>query len=347
MTLKKMIHGLVWMLTLGCTSMAYAQVDVHVMETEELRVELTADIGGRVLAVHLKEHENFLKVGEAVKTQPTPDVNENTGFIPYLGHESWIGPQSAWWTEQKLNEARRRQKATWPPDPFLVVAPNNLVEKTATHMVMQTPDSPISGVALRKTFAVDKAAKNRVNLKLEGTNISDEAVSWDLWFNTRVHADTQVYVPVVTESDVRVTNFIDAQADGLDYSINDGILSLNITPPTGKKTWRHGKLFIQPAEGWLAGFRNGQVLIIRFPLQPLKHIHPEQGQVELYHDYRPHAVNQGMLEMEVHGIFRTLAPGETMSATEQWTLLAYDGPDTHEARIAFLRDNLPQIERIE
>jgi hypothetical protein len=346
-TFKKIIHGWVWMLTVGCAAGAYAQVDVHVLETEELRVELTADIGGRVLAVYLEGHENFLKVGEAVNTHPNPEVSEKTGFIPYFGHESWVGPQSAWWTGQDVNEVRQQQKATWPPDPYLVVAPNTVVEKSAMQMVMQTPESPISGVELRKTFALDETAKNRVNLKLEGTNIRTEAVSWDLWFNTRVHADTQVYVPVLTEGDVRVTNFIDAQADGLDYSINDGILSLNLTPPAETKTWRHGKLFIQPSEGWLAGFRNGQVFIIRFPVQPLKHIHPEQGQVELYHDYRPHALSQGMLEMEVHGIYRTLAPGETMSATEQWTLLAYDGPDTHEARIAFLRDNLPQIERIE
>ena len=40
--------------------------------------------------------------------------------------------------------------------------------------------------------------------------------------------------------------------------------------------------------------------------------------------------------MEVHAPYRTLAPGEEMQASESWTALPYDGPDTRESHAAFL-----------
>lgn len=98
----------------------------------------------------------------------------------------------------------------------------------------------------------------------------------------------------------------------------------------------------QPA-GWMAGFRNGQLFIISFPLLPQELIHPEQGQVELYHDYRPAALSDGVLEMELHTAYRELQPGEVMTGQETWTLVAYQGADTHEARLAFLQHQLKEL----
>lgn len=325
-----------------CATAAQAQINTHVLENSLLRVELTADIGGRVLAVHLRDHDNLLKVGAAIKQQPNPVVSVEADNIDYLGHETWVGPQNAWWTQQDLNPKRKAAKAWWPPDPYLVVANNQVVEKSSRHMVMQTPASPVSGVELRKTFALDER-ENIVNLKIEGKNIREEAVSWDLWFNTRVHQDTQVYVPVASDADVRVQDFVTDGYASPTYTLKEGVLVLELRAPPEGKTSRHGKLFIQPSEGWLAGFRAGQLLLIRFPLQPLKNIHPEQGQVELYHHYRPKNSEAGVLEMEVHSAYRTLAPGESMTATEQWILLPYTGPDTHEARVIFLREQLDRL----
>jgi hypothetical protein len=331
-------------LLLGFTTHSMAAVDIHVLENEALRVELTPDIGGRVLALQLIGHENFFRVGEAVQKNPQPEIRTDAHNILYYGHESWVGPQSAWWTEQNINEKRRAAKTTWPPDPYLSIAPNEVVEKNAQKLIMTTPHSPVSGVELKKTFALtDK--KNQVNVIVEAKNIRAESVSWDLWFNTRVHPDTQVYVPVTTEEDVRISDFTPEIAAPLDFAVQDGIFILDLNAPEGKKS-RHGKAFIQPSEGWMAGFRGNQVFIVRFALQPLKYIHPEQGQVELYHDYHPNAPAKGVMEMEVHGIYRTLAAGETMSANEQWTLLPYSGPATHEARIDFLRNNLPELDRV-
>ena len=64
-------------------------------------------------------------------------------------------------------------------------------------------------------------------------------------------------------------------------------------------------------------------------------IHPQQGQVELYLDHGAD-IAAGLLEMEVHAPYRTLAPGEAMQARERWTVLPYDGADTPQAHLAFL-----------
>lgn len=333
-------------ITLGLAGTAYAQVNVHILENDTLRMELTPDIGGRVLSFHLKDHENFLLVSDEVKRQPKPEVNAEANNIAYFGHETWVGPQSAWWTTQSVNEARRAAKAVWPPDPYLILAANEVVEASPTHMIMQTPESPVSGVQLRKSFQLDEE-NNKVKLQVEGKNIRTENVSWDIWFNTRVPQDTQVYVPVGFSSDVRVDNIAAADAAPLEYALEDGVLILGLEPPPEGKKSRLGKIFIQPSEGWMAGFRAGQAFIIRFPLQPLKNIHPEQGHVEIYHKYHPDSPAEGVLEMEVHSMYRTLTAGETMTATEEWILLPYTGPDTHNARVAFLRQYFEDVNRIQ
>ncbi len=73
------------------------------------------------------------------------------------------------------------------------------------------------------------------------------------------------------------------------------------------------KAFIQPSAGWLAAFSEDQVFVIEFPLHPRAIIHPDQGQVELYIDRDPTAPEAGLLELEVHVPYHTLAPGERMS----------------------------------
>ncbi|PZQ21579.1 MAG: hypothetical protein DI562_20555 [Stenotrophomonas acidaminiphila] len=70
--------------------------------------------------------------------------------------------------------------------------------------------------------------------------------------------------------------------------------------------------------------------------------HPLRSSPACGHPSLDHAgdVQAGLLEMEVHAPFRTLAAGEAMQAQERWTLLAYDGPETQEAQVAFLCERL-------
>lgn len=315
---------------------AHAEVERIILDNGTVAVEITPDIGGRLLSAHLSGQPNFLKTGDAVITDPDPLVTPESNNIGYLGHEVWVGPQSQWWTHQLLNDERRARKAVWPPDPFLILAKNKVAEKKSQQVILRSPASPISGVAIQKTYSLVEGKPNQIQLDVAATNIRDTNVSWDIWFNTRVPYSAHVYVPVANESDARIEHFSDATYDGLTHNFSDGIFALE-NSNSAQKQGRKGKIFIQPSEGWMAAFRDKQLLIIQFNLQPKSVIHPEQGQIELYQEFLHAEAEEGLLELEVHAPYKTLSPGTSMSAAETWTLLPYDGPATRAAHITFLK----------
>lgn len=317
--------------------LAQAEVTRIQLGNGTIAIEITPDIGGRVLSAGLVDQPNFLRIGSAVESDPNPAVTPESNNIGYLGHETWVGPQSQWWTHQLVNPQRSAAKAVWPPDPFLILAQNTLQQKNAQQIMLQSPNSPVSGVAMQKTFALVDGQPNQIRLDVNTQNIRDSNVAWDIWFNTRVSHTTNVYVPVASMKDVRVEHFTDATYGPLKHNFSEGIFALeNHSPKTHQG--RKGKVFIQPVQGWMAAFRDQQLLIIQFPLQPKSAIHPEQGQIELYQEFLSASPEEGLLELEVHAPYKTLKPRESMSATEIWTLLPYDGEQTPVAQRAFLRE---------
>lgn len=303
------------------------------LQTPEAVLEVTPALGGRVLHFSAPGLPNLLKVGTEVDTQPFPEVSAHANDIAHFGHDVWLGPQSGWWTDQSVNIARRDARAPWPPDPFLSFAVTRVVEREPDRLALEGIDSPVTGVRLRKTFGFEPEDPATLVLHVVARNIRDRPVERDLWFNTRSSTAMRVYVPVADEDDVRLESH-----EGLAppaWRIERGLLSLLSPPlPEGMDT-RRGKLFMQPSAGWLAGFADGQAFIIRFQHHPVDRIHPEQGQVELYVEHGADPAT-GLLELEVHAPFHTLAPGETMAASERWSVLRYVGDDDPVAHASFL-----------
>jgi hypothetical protein len=305
----------------------------HQLDNGTLQARVTEAIGGRLLSFSLAGRPNFLRLEEAAG-DPDAAVDATTDNVGWLGHEVWAGPQKDWWTDQDVNPARAAARAVWPPDPYLSLARYTLVRATGAELVLDSPASPVSGLQLRKRYALVEGKPNSLRLEVSATNRRDREVARDIWFNTRAHADTRVYVPVAALTDIKINK--DAGGPGgtaLPHTLADGVFSLDF--PAGGA--RKGKVLLQPAAGWMAGFRGGQAFIVQFALQARGAIHPDQGQVELYHDVQPGKPDQGLLEMEVHAPCLRLAPGQRMEASELWTLLPYDGPDTRAAHLAFLR----------
>ena len=325
------------------SSAVLAQVQKFTLSNGTVQAEITPDIGGRVLSFSLKNNPNFLSLGDLSSLNTRPDVSPTSGHIPFMGHENWVGPQSEWWTHQKLNQERADKKAVWPPDPFLSLAKYQVLEQSEDRVLLKSPESSITGVQLVKAYAFIPDKKNSMKLQVRATNIRKEDVSWDIWFNTRVPSDAQVYVPVANANDVRQQMMNNATIDPLTYSLTDGYFSLDMVAPTAGKSQRKGKLMIQPSQGWIACFYGKQVFIIQFPYQPQSAIHPEQGQVELYNDFTPNNVQAGMLELEVHAPYKKLAPKEYMIAEETWTVLEYKGASTRNAHLAFLRSQASEL----
>jgi hypothetical protein len=289
-----------------------------------------------------------LRVGEPVLSNPNPVVNADAENVGYLGHEIWVGPQSEWWIHQNINQKRAAEKAVWPPDPYLILAKNKVLEHSRAQITLLSATSPISGVELVKSYSLLKNKKNSLQLSVNAKNSRAENIAWDIWFNTRVYPDTQVYVPVADAKDIQVKNLEDETYGNIEYSLNKGIFTLETQPPQStdsvkQKLARKGKIMIQPSQGWMAGFRGDQVFIIQFEHQEKSKIHPEQGQIELYTEYFFNDLNNGLLEMEVHAPYKTLGARETMSAKEIWTILEYKGDKSAEAQVEFLRSNAKKI----
>ena len=311
---------------------AAGQLRAHRLDNGTVTVLASEAAGGRLLSFALAGRPNFLLVDEGAGTPDAVSVSPFSNNVPYLGHEVWVGPQKDWWTDQALNPERARSKAQWPPDPWLSLAPYALVQRTPSEVVVDSPPSLVTGIQLRKRYALVTGRPNSLQLDVRATNRRNKPVARDIWFNTRVRPDTRVYVPVASESEVRGTAPEGSEAPV--FTLADGVLALEL--PAGGA--RKGKLFIQPSGGWMAGFHGSQAFVIQFRHQPRAAIHPDHGQVELYHEVEAFDAGKGVLEMEVHAPFVKLAPGKSMRASERWTLLPYAGPATREAHLAFLRE---------
>lgn len=313
------------------------------LESPKLQMEISPRLGGRVLHFSLPGAPNLLRTGEAVASQPDPKVSAAGENIPYLGHEVWVGPQSGWWTDQAVNPARRKAAAQWPPDPWLAHAPAKVIAHEDARLVLEGAASPVSGVRLQQSFSIAPDRPDTAELAVEMRNVRKQPVSRDIWFNTRVAPETRVFVPVAADGGgVRVRSDTGDGFDGLVSSAADGLFSLELLPPSDGRQGRRGKVFIQPRAGWIAGFNAGQAFLIHFELEPLARIHPDQGQVELYLDWRPGMADTGVLELEVHAPYATLAPGESTTAHEWWVVRRYDGPDRRDAQVAFLQRMLAE-----
>ena len=320
---------------LAVAASASAQLPSHRVDNGVVQARVSEMAGGRLLSFALAGQPNFLLVDEgAGDPEAAPDAH--SGHVRYQGHEVWIGPQREWWVHQDLNPARAAAKASWPPDPWLGLARYTLVKRQPGAITLDSPASPVSGIQLRKRYALVADRPNSLRLDAEATNRSAKVAGRDIWFNTRAPGRTWAYVPVAAQDDIRIE-----PAGALQTTLCAGLLSLDLPAPG--QAPRKGKLFAQPSSGWLAAFREGQVLVIGFTHQPRAAIHPAQGQVELYQDVDPGASGQGMLELEVHAPYVELAPGQTMKASELWTILPYDGPASRAAHVDFLRRHAAQL----
>ena len=308
---------------------AFAQLPAHRLDNGVVQARVSEDAGGRLLSFSLAGRANFLLVDEAAgNPDAVPDAA--SGNVPWMGHEVWVGPQNEWWMHQDVNPGRAEAKAVWPPDPYLSLSKYRLVHRDASRMELESPASPVSGVQLRKRYALVAGRPNSLQLEADATNRSGQLAARDIWFNTRVPPHTWAYVPVAGRGDIRIE-----PTAALEVTLEDGLLSLDL--PAAGDSPRKGKLFIQPSQGWLAAFRDNQMFLIQFAHQARTAIHPAQGQVELYQDIDPGAPGKGLLELEVHAPYVELTPGARMSASERWTILPYDGPHTRAAHSAYLR----------
>ncbi|MBN2713116.1 MAG: DUF4380 domain-containing protein [Planctomycetes bacterium] len=328
--------------------MANTNMESHlvILQNESVTVGALPQVGGRVALLRRTDGENILKaVPEKWDTAafpppcPSPSTITPDDFVPYYGHTIWVGPQAAWWQRQSLNTKLRNKHSQWPPDPCLTFSPYEVTEQTASRIVMQGPASEITGLQISKT--VELLDDGRVRHRAEAVNRRDEPVAWDLWSNTRMDGTCRAYVPVTPDDYCRY-NFADtdiANRRDMPFRIVDGFYTLDPDASLFKDgvTTLGAKAFLPCAAGWMAGFTETDLFIKKSTPVPFKDIHPKQAFAEIYQRLDTNPADT-ILELEMHGKYCHLKPGESMSFEETWELAPYSGANTAEAHVKFLRE---------
>ncbi|MBA7654893.1 hypothetical protein ES703_62786 [subsurface metagenome] len=313
--------------------------DLILLSNDRVEVGILPEAGGRVVLLRIHGLKNVLKSDERLWHDPEkhkPEVSAFSDFKPFYGHIVWVGPQSEWWQHQDMNEIRRKTKAVWPPDPYLIYGKFEVIQRNERYIKMHGPASPVSGVRLLKEVSIDNSG--RVTLTATAENIREENVSWDLWMNTRFDGYARGYIPVEENGNLELVLGENETREITPYSFENGYFTYRSSVPAKPRGEQVQEAHLYPSEGFVAVFSERQVILIRFEKLDRSLIHPQHGLVESY-SYVNENGDDRLLEMEIHGAYRTLAPGDTMSLTETWELLPYDGNDDLQEHIKYLQNN--------
>ncbi len=306
------------------------------IESEFLKAGILKDVGGRVVWLSLQDKENILKSDPSLWNEPQcqrPEISPESEFKAYNGHIIWPGPQKDWWVQQNLNKERRREAAVWPPDPYLIYGDYTINMHKQNVIVMTSPESKISGLEIRKEVSI--TGKNTVRFEATGVNIRETPIKWDLWFNTRLDGRARFYVLVNANSLSKINANITAIQDTMRYEIINEYFTFIPQEPGNRKQQRTAKAFIYPDAPFIAAFDKGQLLVIRFEKHNHEEIHPDQALVEIYNHITTDP-GENLLELEYHSPYKTIQPGDSIKAYEEWELYEYTGENTMQAHIEFL-----------
>jgi len=221
------------------------------------------------------------------------------------GATLWPSPQSEW---------------GWPPSPVLDIEPYeaNLVGDIL--LLASKPDT-VSGYLFKKKFSIT-SEDGAINIVYSITNISDSPKQVAAWDVLRTTGNISFF-PV----DEMLPS---SNLNGV--TIENGILWYDFHPDLVSKSQ---KLFSTAKQGWLAHVYNGMLFIKTFPDIPASSLPPKQGEVEIY------AHDQGLyIELENHGAYTTLKPGETLEYPQKWYLMAINDMNNHETLLQMVHEKL-------
>ena len=297
-----------------------------------LTLGLVPGLGGRIVELRVEGGDNLLDSDPRSWQEPFPPADLRTPFEPWNGHTYWVGPQSEWWTQQDMDPERRRAKATWPPDPFHETARYQVRERSRSRARLESPPSPITG--LRRKLEVELVGARRVRIRVTATNGRPTPVAWSFYSNTRVRPDGWAYVRLAPDGIKR----IDGPRDGSPYP-HRVVRGFFVSPPGVKpgpaETPLTADAFLRPVEARIAYFRGHQLFLKRTETFSEVRLHPEETPVEIYRSSGG-GRDAALLELELHGPYEKLPPGQAMSFEETWDILDYPGTAEPEAHLDFL-----------
>ena len=311
------------------------------LKNSKVELKVALNIGGRVVSFKRIGGENILLFSPPSDSSndtkiPLPSATEY--FPMYNGHITWVGPQKEWWSQQSVNQERLKRQATWPPDPYLCIGRYKIVKQTSVLLVIEGPASPVSGLKLTKSYKLNNDGS--VDIAVTADNISKRVLFWDIWSNTRMSQNSKVFVPVTKKDNkfVLKVNFETKDPENeesLKFEVIDNFFTFSSNINRGEKT-AVAKAYIDSVSGEIFAF-NGNNLFIKQTKYPKEgKIHPDQAFIEIYQKITPSGKN-GILELEFHGAYRKIKLGETIEFNEKWQLLPYNGKNTVDEHIKYLK----------
>lgn len=307
-----------------------------------MKIGILPDIGGRLVFLSLNKGPNIIHSDSALWNEPKSEVpvpSAYSGWKEYNGHINWLGPQSAFWSQQNINKERMQNNAAWPPDPYLIYGSYSVIDQTDSSVILESPESPVSGIKFIKEYNIE--CKNTLSLKTFAVNIRDTTIKWDIWFNTRLNGHDRCYVPSSKEK-IRLKHAENKNIQEVHYQIKSGYFTFIPQIPDEGYDKRSSKAFIFPDKPFITGFTENNMLFIEFPLHPPEKIHPEQALVEIYNN-NSHDPSKDILELEYHSPYYCIPPGDSVHASEKWYVMEYFGPKDEQAHISFLEKEIPKI----
>jgi hypothetical protein len=192
----------------------------------------------------------------------------------------------------------------------------------------------VTGLAFAHEYEI--TGERTVRMKTTATNGRATPVSWDLWPVTRVRPESHPYVDLDPLQMLRMDGPRpdDGDAGAYPSEVRGSWLTLppGRKPQSGRKRlW--AKAFVRPAQGLIASFLGPQLLLVRAPVVPRGQLRGDQAFIELF---RSVDKKGSVLELQMHGPYRTLAPAASMSFEQTFELLDYDGPNDPEGHVGRL-----------
>jgi len=284
------------------------------LKNHAVEVGVVPGVGGRIVAIRHPGKKNVLMSYPQHWDQVDrliPEITSSTDHLGsfFQGHICWVAPQSQWWSKQKQNAARASEKAPWPPDPFLTLAPYSLDWQHCDSVQMSSAASPIWGVSFTKTIRLEK--NDEVLHSVEMKNQRDEAISWGIWQNCRLPSTSAPFVAVQDPSQVC---HMAGEVPSQDWPMRQEYLSLSDLDAFNAAKPYAMKVGIHPLQQKLFGLSadKSQLLCIAFESTPVTALHPEHFPVEVFLARNLPDPAACILELEIQGPYTELLPGESV-----------------------------------
>ena len=321
--MHRSIHILHFLLPL--CSLSYgnlAESELLLLENEELVVGVKAELGGRIMLFRRVDGENVLHSDPAdwsLTDEEIPKAENAPNLTEYHGHIVWVGPASKWWDDTDGNLFPPDK--TFHPDPFLIYDRCEVLEHSASRLVLQGNVSPLNDMRMRKVF--EFGTRGQLNITVSVTNKRHRPVTWNIWSNTRFQPAgiSGFSVPAKGNLSYAFSAWRPYTERPLPYEIRNRVVSFS--RPSGKDLENYsfyGKLSFSQYRPIIAVYKDN-LFVKKVGAKSMSGKFPEEhSPLEIYQRYTTDA-RGNLMELEMHSPEFTLAPGESAEFSERWTLL--------------------------